>query len=157
MLTDEEYAFESVGVPEALEADVPTPSAKKRGRPSKDIPRGADANPKSAPKRKRATVASRIAGLARQLIGAHQMVAMLPGLEVFRIADWEAELLASAMVCVADEYGVVVSGKIAATAQLIVACVVIYGPRVAALRIARMAVEKSIDTTLDNVVDLQPN
>lgn len=126
-----------IDVDEALEVDLSEPEQKprKRGRPPKgsgDATASADTSEPKKRRRKSSKKGSDI--LARQIMGAHQMLAMLPGLEIMALAQLEADMLAVALVDVADEYGLEMSGKFACLAQLAATMAMIYVPRALELR-----------------------
>jgi hypothetical protein len=81
--------------------------------------------PARKPRQKRASVEN----TARQLEGLHKMIAVLPNMHFMAIAPEEAKILAEAMLAVADEYDINLSGKAGATVQLVAAIGMVYVPR----------------------------
>ncbi len=130
-------------VNETVETPIEIPQVKRgRGRPkgsgnkakettnteTETINTGSFSKPGRKPKAKSTP------NLARQIEGIHKMVAMLPGLEVMAMSADESAILAEAMTGVGDEYGVTISGKTAATLQLVGALAMCYGPRILYMR-----------------------
>lgn len=119
------------------------PPKKRRGRPPKnpDILTekvdGAEASGQSAarPRKTAKGKATDVGALAQQLVGVHQLVAMVAGIPEAQIAPQEGEHLAKAIVAVCDEYGLSVTGKTGAALQLFAAAAMIYGPRVWAFNV----------------------
>ena len=111
------------------------PPKRRRGRPSKNSeglneekiePGATKARP--GPK-KRKFGGESIEILAKQLEGIHQMAAMMMGEPIVILSTAEAVMLATAVVGIAEEYGVVLTGKMAATLQLLGVAGIIYVPR----------------------------
>lgn len=114
------------------------------GRPRKDgfttapvspaatpIPPGMD-KPKGKPGRKPKKVAISEAektALGKQIVGLHMIAAMTFGIQELVIQEAEGELLASAIVNVAEEYGLSLGGKTGAAIQLAGTAAMIYLPR----------------------------
>lgn len=114
------------------------------GRPRKDgssnapvspsatpIPQGSD-KPRAKPGRKPKKVAISDAektALGKQIIGLHMIAAMTFGIPELVIQEPEGELLASAIVNVAEEYGLSLGGKTGAAIQLAGTAAMIYLPR----------------------------
>lgn len=67
--------------------------------------------------------------LAKQTVGVHKMLALMTGIPELEIGDDEGKILAEAMTAVSREYGVAVSGKTAASMQMLAACAMVYAPR----------------------------
>ena len=111
------------------------PPKKRRGRPPKNpnlIQEGIPhAQASTAPKRtKQKKSEAEIAALGRQLVGIHQMAAMLTGIPECQIQDGEGLLLASGIIAVADQYDLAIDGKTGAALQLFAAAAMVYAPRV---------------------------
>lgn len=70
------------------------------------------------------------ASLAKQLVGIHQLVAMITGIPEAQIQEEEGKALATAIVGVCNEYDLSVDGKTGAAIQLFAAAAMIYTPRV---------------------------
>lgn len=120
------------------EPEVIEPPKKRRGRP----PRNAEAQekldeekatgekPKGKPGPKKRTMGADASELlARQLMGLHHMAAMFTGLPVIILSDAEAKMMADALCNVANEYDLAISGKTAATLQLVATLGMVYVPR----------------------------
>ncbi len=74
-----------------------------------------------------------VEAMANQLVGVHQLVAMVTGIPEIQIAPQEGVALAGAIQNVCDEYGLSISGKTGAALQLLAAAAMIYGPRALAI------------------------
>lgn len=74
-----------------------------------------------------------VEAMANQLVGVHQLVAMVTGIQEIQIAPQEGLALAGAIQNVCDEYGLSISGKTGAALQLLAAAAMIYGPRALAI------------------------
>lgn len=73
-------------------------------------------------------------GLAKQLVGIHQLAAMFTGMGELQLNPDEASGLADAVVNVCAEYDLNIDGKTGAAVQLFAACAMIYAPRVMAIK-----------------------
>ena len=143
-----------------VEESVSAP--RKRGRPRKDGGSAAPevANSVSGPARVRSrkasakTVYSRDAEdkLAKQIIGLHTIGAMMTGIPEMAIGVAEGEMLAAAVLAVAAEYNLELSGKAGAAIQLLAACAAIYVPRLLMVK-QRVAQQQAMPnvTTADTV------
>lgn len=125
------------------------PVRRKRGRPRKDanagapiapgttpIPEGSD-KPRNKPGRKPKKVIITDAektALGKQLVGLHIIASMAFGIPELVIQENEGELLASAIVNVAEEYGLSMGGKTGAAIQLVGTAAMIYLPRYFAMQ-----------------------
>lgn len=124
------------------------PVRRKRGRPRKDgtsgapvspavsIPQGSD-TPKAKPGRKPKKVSISDAdktALGKQIVGLHLIASMTFGIPELVIQEQEGELLASAIVNVAEEYGLSLAGKTGAAIQLVGTAAMIYLPRYFAMQ-----------------------
>lgn len=127
---DDEVLSPSPGVDDA-------PPKKRRGRPPKNPESvaeekiGSDAGPgkaKPGPK-KRKFGGESVDLLAKQLAGIHNMAAMIMGEPVMILSETESVMLATALVGIAEEYGVMLTGKMAATLQLLGVAGMVYVPR----------------------------
>jgi hypothetical protein len=128
---------EEKSAPEIPEAAAPEtdPPKKRRGRPPKNpqlqqetVTPGAKAKP--GPKAKKTIYGSDEIGImGRQLVGVHQIVAMVTGIPEIVIQEPEANLLAQSVANVANEYGLEIDGKTGASIQLFMTVAMIYGPR----------------------------
>lgn len=119
------------------------------GRPRKDgsigapvspaattIPPGTD-KPKGKPGRKPKKVVITDAektALGKQIVGLHMIASMTFGIPELVIQEAEGELLASAIVNVAEEYGLSLGGKTGAAIQLAGTAAMIYLPRYFAMQ-----------------------
>ena len=126
-----------IAQPETAQPEISQPQEKrKRGRPS-NAERAARGEGKQAeetvskPKAKaRGKGGLDEATLAQQLFGLHAMGAMLIGLPVMQITQDESALLAKSIILVMEEYDLALSGKTAASIQLLGVAAMIYAPRV---------------------------
>lgn len=134
------------------------PAAKKRGRPSnaekaarasgtstaETIERGSTAS--AAPGRKpsknsKRVTASDVGALAKQLVGLHQLGAMISGIPEVMISDADGALLATGIVAVCEEYDLSIDGKTGAALQLLGAMAIVYAPKAFKVS-ARMSAQK---------------
>lgn len=123
---------------------------KKRGRPSNasKVLEAAQVPGDSAPKvekpkpRAKKNEADAI-NLGNQLVGVHQMIAMVTGLPEIAIHEKEGEALAKGLLAISEEYGLALDGKTGASLQLFAAMAMIYAPRVYAVT-RRFKAEKQI-------------
>lgn len=120
------------------ETQVPEsePPKRRRGRPPKNpqlnqetVTPGAKAKPGPKPKKAAAYGADEIGIMGRQLVGVHQIVAMVTGIPEFVIQEQEGAILAQSIANVANEYGLEIDGKTGASIQLFMTVAMIYGPR----------------------------
>jgi len=81
-------------------------------------------------------------GLAKQLVGIHQLAAMFTGMGELQLQQEEAQGLADAVVNVCAEYDLNIDGKTGAAVQLFAACAMIYAPRVLQIKF-RLAQERA--------------
>jgi hypothetical protein len=118
------------------------PPKKRRGR--KPMPRDENGNiirdgktesdsvtvsaPKKRGRKKTAEIDKGL--LARQIVGLHQIGAMVSGIPQMAISGDEASVLAEAVANVAAEYDLAIDGKTGALLQLAFACASVYGPRI---------------------------
>lgn len=126
------------------------PVRRKRGRPRKDatnvgapvppnitpVPEGSD-KPKNKPGRKPKKVVVTEAektALGKQIVGLHLIASMTFGIPELVIQETEGEMLASAIVNVAEEYGLSLGGKTGAAIQLVGTAAMIYLPRYFAMQ-----------------------
>lgn len=145
-----ETAPETPSAPEPVETVSAPEPPRKRGRPpgSKNKvntaqpetaqPISGDAPKRGRPRKISAEPAEPLRIGADTVKGLHLMAAHATGLPELQLSDSEAAMLANAIEAVGREYAVVLSGKAAATAQLVIACLVIYGPRLALVRKRRI-------------------
>lgn len=159
-----ELAQQSAGAEDTAPTEIPsgdtdptgeqTPPKRKRGRPSNaekalddaltetQIPGGADnTGPKPGPKpgRKKSSGGGvNGSALGKQLVGIHQLAAMLTGVTELALSDPEGEQLGQAIAGVCEQYNLSIDGKTGAFLGLIGTAAVIYGPRYFAFN-ARMA------------------
>ncbi|MGH7239490.1 MAG: hypothetical protein ACREHG_05425 [Candidatus Saccharimonadales bacterium] len=136
--TDTVKTDDVVGLPETGTITEP----KKRGRPkgSKNGKIKMDGKPaeavnevkKDAPKRGRPSKKASVdkETLANQLIGLHQLGAMVSGVPELALQSQEAAMLADAVISVSKEYDLAIDGKTGALIQLAAACAAIYAPRI---------------------------
>lgn len=126
-----------IETPEIPEQQAPEndPPKKRRGRPPKNpqlntetVSPGAKSKPGPKPKSK-AYGADEIGIMGRQLVGVHQIVAMVTGIPEIVIGEQEAVMLAQSVANVANEYGLEIDGKTGASIQLFMTVAMIYGPR----------------------------
>lgn len=128
-------------------APPPVAPAKKRGRPSnadkaaresgastveqieKGAATGGSTKPRKASNTKRVTKDD-LSSLAKQLVGLHQLGAMLSGIPEIAIAEPEGAALATGIIAVCEEYDLSINGKTGAALQLLGACAMVYTPRV---------------------------
>lgn len=119
------------------------------GRPRKDasasapvsptvtpIPAGSD-KPRAKPGRKpkkRAITDDEKTALGKQIVGLHLIASVTFGIPELAIQPQEGELMASAIVNVAEEYGLSLGGKTGAAIQLIGTAAMIYMPRYFAMQ-----------------------
>lgn len=98
---------------------------KKRGR---GRPKGSH-NGEAKPKKSTARKTEDVAALAKQIQGIHVMIAMMTGFPEMQINDFEAQMLASSVSGISEQYGLSLDGKTGAAIQLFGACAIIYVPR----------------------------
>lgn len=125
------------------ETEKPKP---RRGRPRKNPELLAEEIPGKAPAASRPRKTAKGKGadaeaLAQQLVGIHQIVAMVSGIPEAQISEEEAGHLAKGITAVCDEYGLSLGGKTGAALQLAAAAAMIYGPRIWAFT-ARVRAER---------------
>lgn len=118
-----------------IENPTPEPAAPKRrrGRPPKnpDLIQEGIPGTNSKPQKTRAKKsAPDTVTLGRQLVGIHQMAAMLTGIPECQIQDAEGQMLAAGIIAVADQYDLAIDGKTGAALQLFAAAAMVYAPRV---------------------------
>lgn len=127
--------IEQTAAPEVPNSEPPK---RRRGRPPKNPElltekiEGQESigTSQARPRKTAKGKATDTAALAQQLVGVHQLVAMVAGIPEAQIAPQEGEHLAKAITAVCEEYGLSVNGKTGAALQLAAACAMIYGPRV---------------------------
>ena len=119
------------------------PPKRRRGRPSKKLESlneekvGTEsAKAKTGPKKRKFGVDS-VDVLAKQLAGVHLMAAVVTGEPLLALSESEATMLASSLVGIAEEYGVMISGKTAATLQFIGVAGMLYVPRLVGIQSKR--------------------
>ena len=113
--------------------DTAPPAKRGRGRPAgSGAKTGAKPGPKSSAKAK-----ADVSRIGKQIMGIHMLAASFTGLPELVISQQEGEMLADAVVNVAEEYGLSFSGKTGAAVQLFAAVAMVYAPR--AIAISRRA------------------
>jgi hypothetical protein len=127
-----------------------TPPKKRRGRPPlSETKIGADTKTtgaKTGPK-KRAVYGDQAAkSLSKQLMGLHIMAMHITGAPEMQIGENEADMLANAVINVAQEYNLSLSGKTGAAIQLFGVAAMVYLPRIQAIN-NRKRSEKARDIT----------
>jgi predicted ArsR family transcriptional regulator len=131
--------IENVVAENVVEISAPK---KSRGRPAKnplletEVKEGSPAAKKSGagrPKKKLFDNESKT-NLSRQIIGIHLITAKMTGIPELIIDENEAAILADSIVNIAEEYGLAMSGKMGAWAQLIGTAAFIYTPRLIAVK-----------------------
>ena len=125
--------------------DTTPPVKRGRGRPPKaesatPIPPGSSVPPKSKPGRKPSVKREPldIAALSQQIAGIHMLAAQITGIPEVQINEYEAQMLATSVVAVCNEYDLSLDGKTGAFLQLIASAAIVYLPRVSVIR-ARLA------------------
>ncbi len=137
-----------------------TPPKKARGRPRK-IPIeetiGQETERKTRAKKKQGFDDADRSALAGQIKGLHEMFALMTGMEFLCITDKESVLLSNAIVTVADEYGLALSGKTGAFLQIIGTFAMVYGPRLMHYRVVIHAhrAKQQEGTTVDHESNAQ--
>jgi len=116
------------------------PPKRRRGRPP-----GAKAKPKP---KKTIYGGDEIGIMGRQLVGVHQIVAMVTGIPEIQIQEQEGALLAQSIANVANEYGLEIDGKTGASVQLFMTVAMIYGPRFLQFRARAKSAQQSNDVTI---------
>lgn len=126
------------------QTSAPTsPAPKRRGRPPKNanltaeqIEAGGASATAAAPKKKAAAKKAYTAAdaglMAKQLVGLHQMVAMISGFPEAMISEGEGKVLADAIVNISEQYELAIDGKTGAMIQLLGAAAMVYVPRAVA-------------------------
>lgn len=104
------------------EQSAPTPGSAGSAQGSENKPRKRRAKPVDLDE------------LAKKIQGIHGMIALMTGLPEVAVSDMESKMLATAMSDMSREYGLEVSGKTAATIQLVGTAAIIYMPRVGAIK-----------------------
>jgi hypothetical protein len=137
------------------------PTRRGRGRPRsvplEEKPIGPDGKPASGgakPRRKKIQPVD-VLKLSKQIEGMHWMAAQMTGLQELQLHEKEALMLAESMASVSQEYGIsMMSGKTAATLQLLGVAAMIYAPRIAAVnaKVKRARAKAPIDAEV-----VQPN
>lgn len=125
---------ESETGPEAQQAEPPPSEPKRRGRPPGSGKKAAGAGPSSGPKRTASKRADDISAMAKQIEGLHKFAAIATGIPEAVISSTEAEMLATALNAVAEEYGLSLGGKTGAALQLFGAAAMVYVPRVLSVK-----------------------
>lgn len=72
--------------------------------------------------------------LCKQIQGVHLITAKMTGIPELFIDENEAAMLADSVVNIAEEYGLAMSGKMGAWAQLLGTAAFIYGPKMFAVK-----------------------
>lgn len=153
METPDNIETQNNATPPLLGNDAP-PTKRGRGRPPKNQTQSAqekiDATkaqkaPPQSKKKKGEFVEPDMLKLSRQLMGVHAVAARITGLPFVAISDAESLMLAESVTAMAREYDLVVSGKAAATFQLIGALAVIYGPRAVMFKAAKMQAQQKAE------------
>lgn len=175
-MADESVTIERPAFPSGSGASDPTANLgsepiRRRGpgRPRKDgsigapvppaattIPPGADklkAKPGRKPKKVVVTDAEKTA-LGKQIVGLHLIASMTFGIPELVIQEAEGELLASAIVNVAEEYGLSLGGKTGAAIQLVGTAAMIYLPRYFAMQNRVTHAQQKPAQTADNVTPI---
>lgn len=114
------------------EAEKPKP---RRGRPRKNPELLTEEIPGKAPAASKPRKTAKGKGvdteaLAQQLVGVHQIVAMVSGIPEVQINEQEASHLAKGITAVCEVYDLSLDGKTGAALQLVAAAAMIYGPRI---------------------------
>jgi hypothetical protein len=123
-------APDAVETPEAIESEtVSEPTAKRKYKQRAPKLKAETLDASESPTRKTRVKRATVENTARQLEGLHKMIAVLPNLGFMAIHPDEAKILAEAMLAVADEYDIQISGKAGATVQLVAAFGMVYVPR----------------------------
>jgi hypothetical protein len=97
---------------------------------------GAGAPPRRGrpPGSRKTITGEEINALAQQIQGLHIMASMATGIPELQLTPNDAVLLANGILAVSKEYGLAISGKTAATLQLLGACAMVYVPRLIAVK-----------------------
>jgi hypothetical protein len=137
-----------------------TPKRRGRGRgrpPLEEQPIGADGEPQKVkkPRRKKASPIDTVK-FAKQLQGMHVMVALATGIAEMQLSDTESVMLAESLAAVSSEYGVSMSGKLAATLQLFGVAAIIYLPRMSAIDAKIKAKKRNTPVTVEGEKVEQP-
>lgn len=139
--------LEQPSAPESTPPEITPPREKKRGRPTnaeRAAREGKTAETIQKPKSKAKTKAALDEGtLTQQIFGLHAMGAMLSGIPLVQITMDEAALLSKSVILVMEEYDLAVTGKTAATVQLLGVAAMIYAPRVMQILAMRKAHRQS--------------
>lgn len=130
----------------SIETGTPAEPPKKRGRKSnaerermaaESIESGGQAAPKASASKasaKRTKYSPTDMGaMAQQLIGLHQMAAMITGIGELQLQGPEAVMLAGAIIRVSEEYDLSIDGKTGALIQILGTAAMIYVPRLGAI------------------------
>lgn len=140
--------------PEIVTPPAPEPTPKKRGpgRPPKDStkPTAEKIPSESAGVKTRKKTTYDVGLLSKQLMGLHIMAAGLTGIPEVQIAPQEADMLASGVIAVAEQYDLSIDGKTGAAIQLLAAAAMVYAPRVIALQ------RRIKEAKANNVTDITP-
>jgi hypothetical protein len=104
--------------------------------PVNPVDPGASATPRRGrpPGSRKTITGEEINALAQQIQGLHIMAAMATGFPELQLTPNDAVLLANGILAVSKEYGMTISGKTAATLQLLGACAMVYVPRLIAVK-----------------------
>lgn len=102
-----------------------------------------------APKRKPRGKKASPENTARQLMGIHKMIATMPNMAFMELQENEALTMANAMIAVAEEYDVSLSGKAGASIQMFAALGMVYVPR--ALYFRQLKKAKALDNLTNNL------
>jgi hypothetical protein len=142
------------GAPETLAPPV----KRGRGRPPRD-PNDSASKPGNASPRSHKKSGAKVSytkdaeqKLAKQIVGLHQIGALMSGIPEMHISEAEGEMLATGVIAVASEYDLELSGKTGAAIQLLMACVAVYVPRLLAVknRVAQQAALNAQSAHVDN-------
>lgn len=164
MQTEENKPAEIPAETTVIQNDAPPADAqpKKRGRPRKDatvtqenIQNGTQAAAKPT-RQKKGKSAEEIANLGKQLVGIHQMAAMLTGFPELAIGEPEGQMLANGIIGIAEQYDLSIDGKTGAALQLFAAAAMVYAPRAIAIN-ARLKAAKTSTQNPSFDMELQPN
>lgn len=139
----DENGFLKTDTPIVDPAAPQTQAPKKRGRKSNEerariaaeqLEAGGPAATGTAPRKKAANrksyTTADIGAMAKQLVGLHQIGAMMTGIPEIQISEQEAAALSAAIVNISEQYDLAIDGKTGALIQILGTAAMIYVPRI---------------------------
>lgn len=153
-----EQPQETVVSQEQIAVNSSEPPKKRRGRPPNSSKLGgpesvssSSASAKAKAKAKTSFSASDYETMGKQIVGMHEMAAMVTGLPMLRVTLEEGTAVAKALADVGEQYGLAIDGKTGATINLVLTLGMVYGPRLLHIKQARnQAAQQQAANTFEN-------